>query len=568
MTSSRKKRKITFSNRLFSGIALIMIICIAAILFFNSRITPFIYIFQTGWSLYDTHSKVISVIDKNLVGSEDFISGMESLEKERNVSIEIFNGEPRGSTRRQLLYSTDTNNKGLSGDELLNRERKYDVQDYWGEAQVRYEGTENGAVDFSDWNKGSVYFGDFYYEFRRLTDTAPPSEEEKQTKVSDGYLVIIVNIRDERSSDVLYTLELYKLRSIVDEGARFAITFVFVLSIFLFALALILSFVFARRFSRPLTVISEITKKLVRLDFSEKCPPSKIKEISELSENINAMTDALDASLTDLWEKNEKLREDIENERTIEHLRTGFITNVSHELKTPIAIIQGYAEGLKMFIDEDVDRAKKYCDVIIDETAGMHVMVMKLLEIIKYDSGDYRPDYENFPLFEMVQDWFVRNRQILDEHEIKYENKITKGIKAYGDTMLLSSVVNNYLSNALAHVKGEKKIIASAEDRGDVYRVSIYNSGQHIAPRDIENIWTSFYRADKAMSREEGRFGLGLAIVKSIQRIHECESGVINDDGGVTFWFDVKKHSEAEVDQKAHDYKETGQELTQGKEAK
>ncbi|MDR1628679.1 MAG: HAMP domain-containing histidine kinase [Oscillospiraceae bacterium] len=538
MSKRRQKKKMTFSNRLFGGIALIMLGCIVAIVLFDTQMTPFIYIFQAGWSLYDTHSKVIAVADESAIGSEEFARKMATLEKSRNVSVEIFNGKQRGDPARKLLYSTEANNKGLSGDALQGAEWEYDIQNYRGDVLRRYDGTENGAVDLSGFNKG-----DFYFEFRRLVQDEPDGEEQPGKKVSDGYLVIVINVRDgqSHSSEPLYTIELYKLRSTLDEGSRFAIMFVFVLSIFLFGLALVVSLVFAKRFSRPLTQISDITEKLVRLDFSEQCPPSKIKEISELSENINAMTRALDASLQDLRQRNEKLREDIENERTIEHLRTGFITNVSHELKTPIAIIQGYAEGLKLFIDEDIDMAKRYCNVIIDETAGMHVMVMKLLEIIKYDSGDYRPDYEAFSLHEMVGDWFVRNAQILEEKGVLCKNDVPEGPMAYGDSMLLSSVLNNYLSNALSHVAGEKKIIARMEEQGERYRVFIYNSGEHIAAKDIEKIWTSFYRADKAMSRAEGRFGLGLAIVQSIQRLHENECGVYNDDGGVTFWFDVKK---------------------------
>lgn len=538
MSRRRQKKKMTFSNRLFGGIALIMLGCIVAIVLFDTQMTPFIYIFQAGWSLYDTHSKVIAVADEAEIGSEDFAKKIANLEKIRNVSVEIFNGKERGDPARKLLYSTEANNKGLLGTDLQNTEWEYDIQDYRGKTLGRYEGTENETVDFSDFNKG-----DFFYEFRRLVQDEPNDGVQAGSKVSDGYLAIIINVRDGQSHSIepLYTIELYKLRSTLDEGSRFAIMFVFVLSIFLFGLALIVSLVFAKKFSRPLTQISEITEKLVRLDFSEKCPPSKIREISELSENINAMTEALDASLQDLRGRNEKLREDIENERTIEHLRTGFITNVSHELKTPIAIIQGYAEGLKLFIDEDIDMAKRYCNVIIDETAGMHVMVMKLLEIIKYDSGDYQPDYETFSLREMAGDWFVRNAQILEEKGVSCENAIPEEAMAYGDGMLLSSVLNNYLSNALSHVAGEKKILARMEEQSGRYRVSIYNSGEHIAAKDIEKIWTSFYRADKAMSRAEGRFGLGLAIVQSIQRLHECECGVYNDEGGVTFWFDVKK---------------------------
>ena len=102
-------------------------------------------------------------------------------------------------------------------------------------------------------------------------------------------------------------------------------------------------------------------------------------------------------------------------------------------------------------------------------------------------------------------------------------------------------MVNNYISNAVSHCDGDKKIIASAEDTGGFYRVYVFNTGAHIAEKDIDKIWMSFYRADKSLSRSQGRFGLGLAIVASIQNLHKAAYGAENVENGVRFYFDVKK---------------------------
>ena len=308
------------------------------------------------------------------------------------------------------------------------------------------------------------------------------------------------------------------------------------------ALALFIIMLYIRRFIRPIKQMCVTTDKMAKLDFSEKCPETSLMEISQLSESINQLSDSLDTALNDLQQKNEKLEEDIENERTIDNLRQTFISGISHELKTPIAIIQGYAEGAKMFFEAgNTETALEYCTTIMDEATRMNNMIIKLLEITKYDSGAYEPVRENFRLRQFVQDWFDRNASLLSEKEVTVRNLIPEDWFGNGDTVILASVVNNYLSNALSHVENENVIEASAEEVDGKYRIYIFNTGKQIANKDIDKIWTSFYRADKSLSRSQGRFGLGLAIVASIQKLHGEQYGVENVDNGVRFWFDIRK---------------------------
>ena len=110
-----------------------------------------------------------------------------------------------------------------------------------------------------------------------------------------------------------------------------------------------------------------------------------------------------------------------------------------------------------------------------------------------------------------------------------------------GDSIILASVINNYLSNAVSHVKAPNIIRVYAQETDTAYRVCVFNTGLPIADKDIDKIWNSFYRADKSMSRSQGRFGLGLAIVASIQKLHGQGYGVKNQADGVHFWFDIKK---------------------------
>ncbi len=311
------------------------------------------------------------------------------------------------------------------------------------------------------------------------------------------------------------------------------------------ALALVAIMLYIRRFTRPIKQMCVTTDKMARLDFSEKCPETNVVEISQLAESVNQMSDSLDTALADLKQNNEKLQQDIENERTIDNLRQTFISGLSHELKTPIAIIQGYAEGAKMFYQAgNAETADAYCDTIMEEATRMNNMIIKMLEITKYDSGAYEPLREDFNLRKLVQDWFDRNGAILTEKGVNAANRIPETLWGNGDAAILESVVNNYLSNAMSHVEGDMRVEAYAEEQDGRYRVFIFNTGKQIAQKDIENIWTSFYRADKSLSRSQGRFGLGLAIVASVQKLHGEQYGVENQEDGVRFWFDVRKGEE------------------------
>ena len=178
----------------------------------------------------------------------------------------------------------------------------------------------------------------------------------------------------------------------------------------------------------------------------------------------------------------------------------------------------------------------------------MNDLTMKLLDITKYESGAYQLMYGNFNLKELIGEWFDRNSKILSDKGISAINDINENYIARGDSFILSTVVNNYLSNAASHVGGKNIISASAEDFGNRYRIYIYNTGENIAEKDIDKIWNSFYRADKSLSRSQGRFGLGLAIVAAIQKLHGHDYGVENMPDGVRFWFDVSK-GEKETDE-------------------
>ena len=301
-----------------------------------------------------------------------------------------------------------------------------------------------------------------------------------------------------------------------------------------------LALLIAGRFTKPLLDLKQIAQKMALLDFSQKyqTEAGPADELGELGQSINSLSEQLEASISELQAANKKLREDIERERQIDEMRKEFVSNVSHELKTPISLIQGYAEGLKVNINEDEANKDYYCDVIMDEAAKMDRMVKQFLDLAQIESGSLPLERVDFDLGELLHRALKKNA-LLAGDGLRLEMDIPEGLLVKADLDLIEQVINNYLSNALNHLDGRKLLRVSAEHIGAKIRVTVFNSGQPIPAASLERIWTSFYKVDKSRTREYGGTGLGLSIVRAIQEAHGNAFGVENLPDGVAFWFEV-----------------------------
>ena len=223
-------------------------------------------------------------------------------------------------------------------------------------------------------------------------------------------------------------------------------------------------------------------------------------------------------------------------------MRKEFLDNVSHELKTPIALVQGYAEGLKENINDDPESMEFYCDVIIDEASKMNKLVKNLLTLNQLESGRDAAVMERFDLIALI-------KGVLSTMDIMIQQKGARILFAYdapvyvwADEFKTEEVVTNYVSNALNHLEGEKEIEIKVLNEGeDRVKVTVFNTGTPIPEADIPNLWNKFYKVDKARTREYGGSGIGLSIVKAIMEGMNQEYGVQNFDNGVEFWFTLDR---------------------------
>ncbi|OQA49513.1 MAG: Alkaline phosphatase synthesis sensor protein PhoR [Firmicutes bacterium ADurb.Bin300] len=480
--------KLKLKTRLFLQVALIFAVCLSVILLLNSRYMENAYLWYEKRHIINMVEEIEKLQNIELT----YYSELPSFEQRNDVSIKLYTefSEPLYDNTTKISLS----NKKI---DVLSREVNESDKSYF--LVLSEEGS------------------DLQYNVYGRT-------------LKNGYLIEVISLISPTAQSELL-----------------ANSFTAVLSLIGFSLSLIVISLFARRFAKPLEELSEITGEMAKLDFKRKCKTNRNDEIGALAKNINHLSVSLDNALFELEEKNEQLLKDIDRERKLDGIRKEFISSVSHELKTPISIIKGYAEGLTALEKEERETAEEYSRIILSEADRMNELVRTLLEISLYESGGYVLKEGFFSIGKTISEYLLVSRPIFTEKGIAVKNTVPESVMVKGDADKLYTVINNYLQNAVSHCRGEKKIICRHEENGDVIRIIVYNTGEHIKQEDSDKLFLSFYRADKSHSREEGRIGLGLSIVKAIMDVHNMNYGYNNARDGVEFWFEIKKATEEEV---------------------
>ena len=283
-----------------------------------------------------------------------------------------------------------------------------------------------------------------------------------------------------------------------------------------------------------------LADRMSELDFSTQYTGTGKNgdEIDQLGQSLNRLSAYLEQAIGELKESNDQLAQEIEEKERIDNMRQEFIVNVSHELKTPIALIQGYAEGLTAGVADDPEDRKFYCNTIADEADHMNKLVMQLLSLSRLELGAEQTYDEDIDLHALCEE-AVRKTAVLCENRglaVQYEDThIT--VRTDGD--LLDQVLMNYLSNAIRYTPEGRRIEISAARVNGGVRLSVFNEGDGLPEEELGKIWEKFYRTDRARTREAGGTGIGLSLVRAIADTLHGACGVENVEGGICFWFEV-----------------------------
>lgn len=311
-------------------------------------------------------------------------------------------------------------------------------------------------------------------------------------------------------------------------------------------LGALIALLLAGKLTEPIRELTEISARMKKLDFSVKYEGNSRTEIAELGDNINELSEILERTISELKTANNELREDIEKKEQLEDMRQEFLSNVTHELKTPLALIKGYAEGLSEGIADDPESIRFYTEVITDEADKMNRIVAKLLSLNQLEFGNTQFSMVRFDIVGFIRGCLNNAMMLAQKKGIRVNVEERGPLYVWADEFWTEEVFMNYFSNAVNHCDGEKVIDIHFEEKENCVRVVVFNTGKPIPEEAVPHLWEKFYKVDKARTREYGGSGVGLSIVKAIMEQMHQGYGVINYDNGVAFWFELDTGTQTE----------------------
>lgn len=361
----------------------------------------------------------------------------------------------------------------------------------------------------------------------------------KDKKTNITYIMLVGGL------DNSYNLYIKMPVTSIEESVKISNEFLSIIACFVIIIGGTVLSIVSRRFTEPIVQLNEIAKKMSNLDFSQKYKPSNANdEVDMLGNSINTLSDKLEGTIKQLKNTNMELEKDIEEKSQIDEMRKSFISDVSHELKTPIALIQGYSEGLIENVNTDEDSRKFYAEVILDEATKMDRLVKQLLELMKLEYGRMQFNNKEFNIVELENEIIRKSSVMIEKEGVVLENNLQGEIKVFADDFYIDQVLTNYITNAIKYsipINGKREVKIENEllkDKNKV-RVKVFNTFQEFTDEDIHRIWNRFYKVDESRNRDNGGNGIGLSLVKAIMNNYGNGYGVKNVAGGVEFYFEL-----------------------------
>ncbi len=330
--------------------------------------------------------------------------------------------------------------------------------------------------------------------------------------------------------------------SSLKESVSFFNRFLLIIGILAMLSGSVIVYFMSCQITKPINQLARLSEKISALDFTARYTGNSQDEIGVLGNSMNTLSERLQESIADLKTANNELQSDIENKTLYAARQQEFVANVSHELKTPIALIQGYAEGLNEGLADDPESRAYYCGVIVDEAKRMNTLVHELMNLSSIEQGKDLPDFALFDISKVVHGVITKSDILIKQQNAHVEIDIPENTMVWADEFKIEQIITNYLNNALHHLKEPNNIsIYSQKEYGGIVSIHVTNTGNHIPEEDLGKIWEKFFKVDKAHTRSYGGSGLGLSIVKAIVDAHHQKCGAKNTPTGVDFWFTLDR---------------------------
>lgn len=463
--------------------------------FINNTFLEKYYIDNKQKALISAYQTINTASNQGTIGSDEFDIEFQKLCGKNNIVILILDAES------ETIKSSSNDYKELTR-QLLN----------------------NLFSEESSPNRQRVLVNEDKYNIQITLDERTQQENVEMWGVLDN------------GNLFLFRSPIESIKESVELANRF-LAYVGICSALISALIILLV---SGKITEPIMELTRISERMINLDFDAKYSGNSKTEIALLGQNINVLSGTLENTISELKSANNELQRDIERKNKIDEMRKEFLSNVSHELKTPIALIQGYAEGLMEGINDDAESRNFYCEVIMDEASKMNNMVKKLLNLNQLEFGNDNVTMERFDVVSLIKNYLQSADILCRQKEVTLKMKEYPPVYVWADEFMVEEVFNNYFSNAMNHVAENKIIDVKLTLKEKLVRISVFNTGMPIPEESIPHIWEKFYKVDKARTREYGGSGVGLSIVKAIMESMNQNYGVNNYDNGVEFWFELE----------------------------
>ena len=499
---SKKNKKIrkpmSIQVKLFFSLCVVIVLTILFLIIINNLVLETFYIYNKKDSAKDLYEQINEKYNNNVAEEE----------------IEEFIKYQASKNNLDILITDVKRNKVITND------------------QTRIEALEKlkTIVEFNQNGK----WGETLYNAKNII-----IKTVKDNSINRNYIVLMAKLDNKN--------ELYMSTPIsaIKESLRISNNVLLLVGFISVIVAGVIASMVSKRFSNPILELNDIAKQVSKLNFSQRYIPSKSNdEMDQLGESINMMSDKLENTINELRKNNDELERDIKEKSKIDEMRTQFISDVSHELKTPIALIQGYAEGLVENVNNDEESRKFYAEVILDEADKMDKLVKQLLELMKLEYGKREFNNTKFDIVSLIKEELRKCDVMIKEQNIKATLKNEAPIYVEADDFYIEQVVTNYITNAIKYSKeinGKKEIkIEVTEELDGMARISVYNTGDNFTEDEMKKIWGRFYKIDSSRNRASGETGIGLSLVKAVMNNYDNKYGVQNRVDGVEFYFELK----------------------------
>lgn len=490
--------------KLFLTLCIVILMIIFFFIVINNVVLETIYYLSKTEAYLSAYDYINQSLPKTAeeISSGHYTSELEKLAVKDNLEIAIIDGE-------QDVYLTNKNY----------------VSEFGTINDITYD------IDYSIFNKTDIMYSKEDTSIRKIVNK------------NNGFSYILLDSVLENGNKLYIRTPVETIKESVSISNRF----IYVLGFAAIILGGTAIMFITERFTKPIEELNDIANEMTKLNFKRKYRINDSEdEIDELGKSINTLSDKLEETINQLKINNSELEKDIEAKSKIDEMRKQFISDVSHELKTPIALIQGYAEGLVENVTTDEESRKFYTEVILDEANKMDKLVKRLLELMKLEYEDRKFNDDKFDLVELINSVVKNSKVVLAEQKIEVDFSEENPIYVYADEFYIEQVVTNYFTNAIKNAEEVDKLkqikisIKKSKEQGK-YRVTVFNTGKKIDEENLNRIWTRFYKVDTARTRSKGGTGIGLALVKAIMTKYNSAYGVKNKKNGVEFYFDIQE---------------------------